>query len=171
MVYAARPCRWPRVVDAADYRAAVVRLARHYGWRRGAELGVGSGFLSRRLLERCPDLEHLTGVDTLRRPDRAARCRALESEFPGRYTLLPVTTVQAATTFRAHTLDFIFIDAGHSYEAVRDDIAAWRHTVLPGGAILGHDYGHPKYPGVAQAADEAFDLVEVLGHTIWAVAC
>jgi predicted O-methyltransferase YrrM len=51
--------------------------------------------------------------------------------------------------------DFIFIDADHSYEAVRADIAAWRRRLVPGGLIAGHDYD-AHGPGVMRAVDEAY---------------
>lgn len=158
-----------QVADEVDHRHAVVRLAEHYEWQRGAELGLASGHLSRRLLEALPHL-HLIGVDSMQRADREARVRELQARFPSRYRVMAKTTVQAAAKVPDASLDFIFIDAGHSYRAVRDDIAAWRGKVRVGGAILGHDYGHPRYDGVAQATNEAFgNRVQLLGHTIWGV--
>lgn len=157
------------VSHAADHRQAVALLVRYYGWRSGAELGLGGGHLSRRLLRDCPKLEELYGVDTLRRPDRAARVREIEREHWPRYILLHGYT-RVVAQVAPRRLEFIFIDAGHSYEAVAEDIELWGRKVVPGGAILGHDYGHPKYTGVARAVDEAYgDRVELLGHTIWGV--
>ena len=34
---------------------------------------------------------------------------------------------------------FVFIDADHGYERVREDIRAWRPKVRPGGILAGHD--------------------------------
>jgi len=59
----------------------------------------------------------------------------------------------AARLFEAGTVDFVFIDAGHTREAVAADIAAWLPKVRPGGRIAGHDYA-PEWPGVVQAVDE-----------------
>lgn len=58
-------------------------------------------------------------------------------------------------------LDFVFVDADHSYEGCRDDIAAWWPMVKAGGYLCGHDYG-PKpegkeryeKPGVTAAVNE-----------------
>lgn len=150
-----------------NHRDLVCDLVRLHGWRRGAELGVASGHLSRRLLERFPDL-HLIGVDTLVREDRAERVRALVAAYPDRYELLPVETSHAADHVHDNSLDFVFIDAGHSYEAVYQDIELWQDKVRPEGYVLGHDYGHPKYDGVARAVDEWFgETVSVLEHTVW----
>lgn len=49
--------------------------------------------------------------------------------------------------------DFIYIDANHREEAVRDDLAYWHRKLEPGGTIAGHDYGIEKY-GVTQAVNE-----------------
>lgn len=55
-------------------------------------------------------------------------------------------------------VDFVFIDADHSYGAVRRDIAMWETAIRSGGFISGHDYDHPSYPdfGVTKAVDEKY---------------
>jgi predicted O-methyltransferase YrrM/GR25 family glycosyltransferase involved in LPS biosynthesis len=65
------------------------------------------------------------------------------------------TSVNAKDSFVNNSLDFIMIDAGHSYEDVRDDINAWFHKVKPGGIISGDDY-IPLFQGVINAVDEYF---------------
>ena len=60
-----------------------------------------------------------------------------------------------ARTFKDGSLDLVWIDADHSYEAVKLDIASWLPKVKAGGIIAGHDYT-PHYPGVMQAVQEAF---------------
>lgn len=62
--------------------------------------------------------------------------------------------------------DLIFIDAGHFYENVRDDIAAWNPLLRKGGVICGHDYGHVPDCGVVRAVDEVFPRVSVT-DSIW----
>jgi predicted O-methyltransferase YrrM len=64
------------------------------------------------------------------------------------------------------TLDFVFIDGDHSYEAVRADIANYRQLVRPGGVLCGHDYGD-VCPGVRRAVDEAFAGSHTLVEWIW----
>ena len=56
------------------------------------------------------------------------------------------------------SLDWIYIDADHEYEAVKADLEAWFPKVRNGGIISGHDY--VKYEseesifGVIEAVDE-----------------
>lgn len=38
------------------------------------------------------------------------------------------------------SLDFVFIDGTHTYQAVKEDIANWLPKVKTGGLICGHDY-------------------------------
>jgi predicted O-methyltransferase YrrM len=64
-------------------------------------------------------------------------------------------SVQASTCSIFSQADFIFIDADHSYEAVKADIAAWSKRLAPGGLIAGHDYD-AHWPGVMRAVDEAY---------------
>lgn len=59
----------------------------------------------------------------------------------------------------------VFLDADHSYAAVRDEIAWARSLGVP--LIAGHDYGNPRF-GVTRAVDEALpDGVAVHG-SLWA---
>jgi len=37
-------------------------------------------------------------------------------------------------------LDFVYLDAGHGYADVRDDLRVWYPKIRPGGMIAGHDY-------------------------------
>lgn len=59
----------------------------------------------------------------------------------------------------------VFLDADHSYAAVRDEIAWARDRGVP--IICGHDYGVARF-GVTRAVDEAFGkgAVTVAG-TVW----
>lgn len=60
--------------------------------------------------------------------------------------------------------DLVFIDAEHTYEAVKADIYAFAPLVKEGGLMAGHDYYDPAWdpwPGVHQAVDE------VLAGNFW----
>lgn len=67
--------------------------------------------------------------------------------------LIASTTTDAAPWWD-RPLDYLYIDADHSYEGVRADLALWAPFVKPGGLLLGDDYGNAMYPGVQQAWDE-----------------
>jgi SAM-dependent methyltransferase len=48
-------------------------------------------------------------------------------------------SVDAAAAVPDRSCAFVFIDADHSYDSVRNDIRAWRNKVRPGGILAGHD--------------------------------
>lgn len=52
--------------------------------------------------------------------------------------------------------DIIFIDAEHTYEAVKADIQAWLPHLAPDGVMVGHDFNTLQFPGVTQAVEEIF---------------
>jgi hypothetical protein len=66
----------------------------------------------------------------------------LENTAPVKQYINPVksTSVEAANLYSDNSLDFVFIDANHVYEAVCIDIATWYPKVKSGGFIAGHDY-------------------------------
>jgi len=71
---------------------------------------------------------------------------------------LKMLSIAAAVKFKDASLDFVFIDAGHEYDAVKQDILAWYPKVKPGGILAGHDYYPyaPTWGDVYQVVDELF---------------
>lgn len=151
-----------------DHRDVLINLARERGWQRGIELGLGSGMLFGRFLGAGV---RMIGVDMGVRGDRRG---AVERLLVNPDTMGNVERVYWMTTREAAPLvpdgwaDFIFIDAAHTYEAVKHDIADWLPKVKPGGWFGGHDY-HSKFQGVIRAVDEAFgrDGIDLLDGYIW----
>jgi len=78
--------------------------------------------------------------------------------------IIKMPSLQAVSIFNGNPVDMVFIDADHSYEAVRDDIEAWLPKTRK--IICGHDYGDPLSPGVKKAVDEKFDDVRWV-NSIW----
>jgi predicted O-methyltransferase YrrM len=60
-------------------------------------------------------------------------------------------SVDAAKEFAHESLDFIYIDATHTFEAVSQDLLAWWPKLKPGGLMAGHDY--PYFDGLKAAVD------------------
>lgn len=73
-----------------------------------------------------------------------------------------------SNNFSNDYFDFIFIDANHSYDYVKNDITSWYPKLKTGGIISGHDYSQK---GVSEAVNEfALSLnKEVLNYThdVW----
>lgn len=67
--------------------------------------------------------------------------------------------------FADNSIDFLFIDAEHTYEGVSADIDLWLPKVREGGVIAGHDY---DWDGVRKAVNEKFDHQSIVVHnTSW----
>jgi len=63
---------------------------------------------------------------------------------------------QAAAMFAPASLNWIYIDGDHRYEAVVEDLERFAPVVCPGGFIAGDDYGITGWwgDGVTRAVDE-----------------
>lgn len=57
---------------------------------------------------------------------------------------------EMAGKFADASVDALWIDADHTYEAVARDIQAWLPKLRPGAVMAGHDLGN-SYPGVGRA--------------------
>lgn len=77
-------------------------------------------------------------------------------------------SLDGAEHLKDEQFDMIFIDAGHDYEHVKQDILAWRPLLASGGCFSGHDY-FPGCPGVMQAVDELVPNFKKGGGSIWYV--
>lgn len=78
--------------------------------------------------------------------------RTLVSAGVTNVRLMPTSTLEAAETW-TEPIDYLYVDADHSYEAVLSDLEAWFPHVRPGGVIAGDDYGNTSFPGVQRAWD------------------
>lgn len=61
---------------------------------------------------------------------------------------------ESARFFDDGSVDFVFIDANHTYDFVKADVLAWLPKIKPGGIIAGHDYNAPHE--VERAVNEIF---------------
>lgn len=68
-------------------------------------------------------------------------------------------TVYAAETWDGPQVGLLFIDAEHTYDAVRDDFLAWRPHLADGALVAFDDYDARvrKFAGVIRAVDELAD--------------
>ena len=77
-------------------------------------------------------------------------------------------SVADSATFRARysgrVPSMVFLDADHSYEAVREEISWAKKLGVPW--ICGHDYGNPRF-GVTRAVDEAFPVGVRTRGMVW----
>lgn len=170
---------------------ALINVLRDRPHATGAEIGVLRGDTSRALLGQLPALKLLICVDAWEyysdyesdsrdgAPDGWPNQDALDDArktfearmrlYPDRVHVLAMESEMAARKIEDESLDFVFIDANHSYDYVQQDIATWKKKVHRGGVIAGHDYGYCDTWGVDRAVDEAFgrERVHLAGGYVW----
>lgn len=157
-------------------------IASRQDFKRFVEVGVYTGasvcFMAQELAKR-PDKTELYAVDLWEHADKLGYTDLPVSidtwnTFEERMRItgtkefirpLKVDSISASLMFEDQSLDFVFIDADHSYGAVKADLAAWFPKVRNGGIIAGHDYTEPC--GVKQAVDERFTPVNLEGSVWW----
>lgn len=62
------------------------------------------------------------------------------------------------------SLDFVFVDAAHTYIDTVELLRLYLPKVKPGGVLAGHDY-NSSFPGVVRAVADVLGSVEVRGQS------
>lgn len=86
----------------------------------------------------------------------------LSNVDPIRDLVTPITDLswQAADLFADHSVDFCYVDAGHTYDAVTRDLQSWWPKIIPGRNFAGDDYTK-GWPEVQQAVYDFFAPQEI----------
>lgn len=71
---------------------------------------------------------------------------------------IKMKSVDGSKLYKDESIDVVFIDAFHSYECVKEDIACWLPKVKKGGYLAGHDWSHE---GVKKAVEECLTDLEI----------
>lgn len=170
------------------YYHVLPKLIEENGFKVGAEVGVAYGGHSESIL-RNTSVEKLYSIDpysleynntdgytfpdgkNFTQPDYEElyvfALHRLRNQFGKRSEFIRLSSSAAFAQLKNETLDFVFIDARHTYHDLWTDIYLWSKLVKPGGIIAGHDYGHESYPGIKQAVDEHFDNVNLEDGFVW----
>ena len=133
----------------------------------GAEIGVhvGESFLT--LLQNCPNISKLYGVDPyvpyvdyLKEEGQSFDPMVVDEKeieyiklvsyhrqkFSGhkdKIVFYEMDSIEASKKVEDKSLDFIFIDSYCSFEQAKDDIKVWYPKVKDGGIFAGHDWNMP----------------------------
>jgi Methyltransferase domain len=142
------------------------------------EVGVDEGVFSEYLLEHWHG-QRLISVDPwleLPSDEYADTCNISQASMDEKYEtakrrLAPFgqrsaiwreTSIEAAGRVTPGSLDFVYLDARHSYEGVTEDLQAWFPLVRGGGLMAGHDYNDGVFVegvhGVRSAVDQFFGV-------------
>lgn len=161
------------------YRDAVAEAPRHavfvevgsYKGRSAAFMGVEIANSGKPITFYCVD--HWKGSDEEAHkadPDRKRLFTVFKDNIAplikAHVHIKPVRSdsAQAAHLFEDESVDFVWIDAGHDYDSVSEDIEAWWPKVKPGGVMGGDDL---PMAGVNQAVTELFPDAERVSENGW----
>lgn len=75
-------------------------------------------------------------------------------------------TDDAVKRFEPESLDMIFIDAGHDYDSVKNDLRHWYPKLKAGGHLICDDY-EQKWPGVVQAIHNTGFKGQEIAPSLW----
>jgi|TARA_B110000914_G_C15308566_1_gene374529 predicted O-methyltransferase YrrM len=64
-------------------------------------------------------------------------------------------------------IDYVFLDGGHAYETVKNDLIYSYPVLKNGGTILCDDYNLSYAPGVKQAIDEYIDIKDLKSEILF----
>jgi hypothetical protein len=145
-------------------RSEITELFNKRGYKRGVEVGVCTGRFSETICRHNPQAE-VFGVDDYDVIElRTARDRtkdeqeqlyqeALNRLSKYNYKLIRKTSVEASLDFANDSIDFVYIDGGHTFEDVMLDVILWGRKVRKGGIISGHDYYNFANGGIIPAVN------------------
>ena len=141
----------------------------------GAEIGVFKGESFCTLLQNCPNIKTLYGVDAykpytdcLKTPYDGTPAYSIDEKDIGFIKLTAYHNIQysgyvdkaiiyekdstlASADFQQSVLDFVFIDTYMTYEQAKQDLTDWYDKVKDGGLFAGHDWNNVV---VQQAVNE-----------------
>ena len=145
-------------------------IIRENNYESFVEIGVRKGRNASMILRQCPSLKRYYAVEPwkqvgaydyisneMHNEDKATFQRYCQN-FMKKITVLEMKSEEAAPLVEDDSVDMVFIDGDHRYEAVVLDIKLWLPKVRNGGVMSGHDIDNlPRFPGVRPAVEEAFD--------------
>ncbi|MFA5154034.1 MAG: class I SAM-dependent methyltransferase [Clostridia bacterium] len=146
---------WEKIEGSFTFQPFYERMVMRFNNATFVELGAWQGQSIMYLAERVKELNKkikLYTVDiftvALQQVDQT---RILGDDFYNAYlknieplkeyiNTIRMRTDEAYKLFEDESIDFLFIDADHSFEAVKKDLKLWYPKVKTGGIIAGHDY-------------------------------
>ncbi len=161
---------------AKNYEGAFVEV--------GSYLGASATFLATKIQEYnknakiyCVDIwetsfapEHFEGI--LKKYSKNSLLEIFnnnvkECGFESVITPIQSTSMSALAQFEDNSLDFIFIDGDHSYEAVYEDTLNWYPKLKEGRIISGHDAYAPQIQKAVTDALGKYNKTFSIDGTIW----
>lgn len=141
---------WPHsYLPGLDFVPYIKRLGEKV---TGIEVGVAKGETSAYLLDKCPNIEKLFGVDPYLPYEDW--CRFIDEKeinlqesiaidnlksYMDRFEFMKTTSEEAIKSFAPGSVDYVFIDGDHSYDQTLADLKMYYPLIRSGGILFGHD--------------------------------
>ena len=110
-----------------------------------------------------PFINKLTCVDIHEYPELKERLK--EKIDANTVDFVQASSIEYADTVENNSIDFVYIDAEHDYNSVKQDLSVWFPKVKIGGFLAGHDYNKEQFPGLVKAVcDFQKDVSETWPH-------
>jgi len=119
---------------------------------KGAEIGVFKGDFSKEILNKWGGKLYMIDVwrelgdeyiDASNHKNHSDAYEETMTKIRGleeRGIMIRSTSKDCIDLFEDESLDFVFIDANHAYDFVKEDIELWLPKLKKGGIFSGHDY-------------------------------
>ena len=118
----------------------------------GAEIGVAIGDNASEMLKEWDGLKLILVDNYWHSLEWAKRTEERLAEFNDRVKWYIMLSAEASREVQDNSLDFVYIDADHTYRDCYMDIRLWYPKVKNGGVLCGHDFF--EEPGVNKAVCE-----------------
>jgi hypothetical protein len=139
-----------RNIDRIDF---IKEIGSEFPQGRGVEVGTFKGEFSKRILEAwggklyMVDVWRPLGEEYVDHSNHGnfengvyGEAMRNTSGVEDRGIMIRATSEIASDLFQDNSLDFVYIDANHAYDYVKQDIELWYRKVKRGGYLCGHDY-------------------------------
>ena len=156
-------CSW---IDL--YYGIFSKIINENNFKNAVEVGVGYGTQAREILDNTKiehlylvdpfikyndyfsiDVEKLGGFNTL-----IKNMHILLENDPNRYSVIQRESLSVTEKeIPSNSIDIVFLDADHSYDAMIKDLPFWYNKLREGGILLGNDYSR-RSSGTQRAVDE-----------------
>lgn len=132
-------------------RTIIAKTLDELGLTHGAEIGVAEGlhaevlckYISNPILFCIDAYKKYPGYEEYSDPDKCYQEARNRLDIWGVNWLTDFST-EIVKQFRDNELDFVYIDGGHDFLNVAQDICLWSKKVRPGGIVFGHDFKRSK---------------------------
>lgn len=133
-------------------RLDIIKLFVKNGYKKGVDLGTGTGRYAEKICEAIPNVEiycidpfELVSDDPLTATqERAQNNYQIAHQRLDKYKnakIIKGYSMDVVKDFKDESLGFIYIDGNHLFDYVMMDLIHWTPKIRKGGIVAGDDYG------------------------------